>query len=106
MPNTWKPWLATEHPVGLRGDLLFHPREELFERLAFLADHIASAVLRGGQTPSSVFAISGPWGTGKSSALEVILDLVRRGLEDKIDVRSDRAGVSVGDQLLITTSTF
>lgn len=74
-------------PVDKGGDILFEPQKALYRRLESVADHIASAA--GHQDVESMtFAVTGPWGAGKSSALHVLRDMVddRMGADSPLTV--------------------
>ena len=102
-------WLAPEHPVDLAGDRLFQGNEAFFNRLQFVADHIVSAVSSPEQAEAIVFAVTAPWGTGKSSALHVLLDLVHQriqALDDSIERDRVSSSLKIKDRMVFTTSTF
>ncbi|MGW5639112.1 P-loop NTPase fold protein [Streptomyces sp. NPDC003832] len=100
-------WMAPEGPVDLERDTLFQHQEDFYGRLNFLAEHIAAAVFSAEPSPSAVCGVSAPWGSGKSSALHVLLDLVHSRLQetDK-SVQRDANGFKIDDCYVVTTSTF
>jgi hypothetical protein len=90
-------------------DKLFQQRGELWGRLQFFADHVVAAVHSPDESTGSVFGISAPWGSGKSSALGIILDLMYERLEREIPKLSRdprQRGFLVDDEYVLTTSTF
>lgn len=71
----------TPGPVDAREDALFSTRPEFLLSLQAVADHIAHPALSSIPFPSMTFAVYGPWGAGKSSALRVIESMVRARLK-------------------------
>ncbi|MET8164022.1 P-loop NTPase fold protein [Streptomyces sp. NPDC005329] len=99
--------MAPEGPVDLERDTLFQHQEDFYGRLKFLAEHVAAAVFSPEPSQSAVYGVSAPWGSGKSSALHVLLDLVYALLkETETSIRRDANGFLIGDAYVVTTSTF
>ncbi|BBH66189.1 hypothetical protein ACTI_28740 [Actinoplanes sp. OR16] len=102
-------WLAAERPVSRDRDKLFAHRPELWGRLQFFADHVVAAVHSDDESPGSVFGISAPWGSGKSSALGIMLDLMferLHGTLPELERDERQRGFILGDEYVLTFSTY
>jgi DNA polymerase III delta prime subunit len=56
-------------------------KEDSLGRTAF-ATRVAERIIKAGSGPSTVFGLSGPWGTGKTSTLNMIADLIETASND------------------------
>jgi hypothetical protein len=65
-------------PATPANEVLFGTRRDFKSRLEIIADHLAKPLITGESYPSMTFAIYGHWGSGKSTTLGIIEDLVRR----------------------------
>lgn len=65
-----------EQPVGKKGDVLFSKNPALRARLNKVAEHIVSAAIDSAPVPSMTFLAAGGWGTGKSSALRYLREVI------------------------------
>ncbi len=65
-------------PATPDNEVLFGTRRDFKSRLEIVADHLAKPLITGELSPSMTFAIYGHWGSGKSTTLGIIEDLVRR----------------------------
>ncbi|MEU5321907.1 P-loop NTPase fold protein [Streptomyces sp. NPDC021056] len=99
--------MAPEGPVDLERDTLFRYQEDFYGRLNFLAEHVAAAVFSAEPSQSAVYGVSAPWGSGKSSALHVLLDLVYARLKEaEKSIKRDANGFLIDGTYVVTTSTF
>ncbi|MFJ6730430.1 P-loop NTPase fold protein [Streptomyces sp. NPDC091281] len=86
---------------------MFQYQEDFYGRLKFLAEHVAAAVLSTEPSQSAVYGVSAPWGSGKSSALHVLLDLVYDILQrSEESIQRDANGFLIDGSYVVTTSTF
>ncbi|GAA3015077.1 P-loop NTPase fold protein [Actinokineospora diospyrosa] len=107
MTERTRSWLAAERPVDLGEDVLFRDRKEFWGKLEFLADHVAAAVQPDSAASGTVFGISAPWGSGKSSALRMLWDLIVRTVNQEVpDLRQSGRSHTSGGQSVLTTSTY
>ena len=63
-------WINTDVPLGYQD-------EDQLGRRAF-ADRVAQRIAAAGTGPSIVFGLAGPWGSGKSSTLNMIRGVVEK----------------------------
>src|SRR5690606_14816063 len=67
-----------ERYASLRGDRPITKPEQDILGFGPFAEHVASAIVQRATTPGLVIGIHGRWGTGKTSALNLIVHHVER----------------------------